>query len=185
MSLRNFHVDGDVNDQELLGQAKVLVKNFVGAFRQAAANGSFSFGGIKLQDADLNRVHAIVTEIDSRRLFYACSEDEVPRYAMQSLYEARKVIRDSAKGVWANPSCERIIQELTSTLADFCTKAEKLKPEELGAWSPASKDFYREMTKMRLSVWILVATLKKKLGLVLQPRNLPPELWRAVEKIEI
>jgi hypothetical protein len=103
MSLSNFHIDGNVTDAQLLKRSDGFLKNIVASFRQAAANGDFTFGPIKLHDADLNRIHAIVTEIDSRRLFWACGEDEVPRYAMQSLYEARRSIREASKGVWANP----------------------------------------------------------------------------------
>jgi hypothetical protein len=61
MSLRNFHVDSNVTDFDLLKRSGGLLKNFVASFRQAAANGHFSFGGITLQDHDLNRVHGIVT----------------------------------------------------------------------------------------------------------------------------
>lgn len=177
MSLRNFHVDGNVSDAELIRRSDGLLKNLVASFRQAAANGSFSFGPVKLQDADLNRVHSIVSEIDGRRLFHACGEDEIPRYAMVGLYEARREIRNASKGVWANPSCEVLVQEITAALSEFCTHAEKLKPDELGAWSPQAREFYLLMTDMRLKVWLLVATLKKKLGSVINPRNLPTELW--------
>jgi hypothetical protein len=141
---------------------------------------------IEMYDADLNRVHAIVTKIDARRLFYACGEDENPRYAMQSLYEARRAIRDASKGVWANPSCEIVVQGITAVLSDFCTSAEKLKPEDSGKWSPAVHDrFYSLMTDMRLNVWLLVAMLKKKLGSILKPRNLPSEIWQSVSDDEI
>jgi hypothetical protein len=185
MSLRNFHVDANMTDAQLLRRSEGFLSNLVGAFRQAAANGNFAFGPLKLHDADLNRVHAIVTEIDARRLFYACGEDEVPRYAMQSLYEARKAIRDATKGVWANPSCEVLVQEITAALNDFCTYAEKLKPEHLGAWSSDGINFYLLMTDMRLKVWLLVAMLKKKLGSIINPRNLPSELWQAVSASDV
>lgn len=135
MSLRNFHVDSNVTDSDLLKRSDGLFKNFVASFRQAAANGHFSFGGITLQDHDLNRVHGIVTEIDSRRLFYACGEDESPHYAMQSLYEARRSIVNASKGVWANPSCEVLVQEITATLSQHCTAAEKLAAKGGDMWS--------------------------------------------------
>jgi hypothetical protein len=186
VSLRNFQVDSNITDADLLNRSDGILKTFVASFRQAAANGNFSFGPIKLQDADLNRVHGIVTEIDARRLFYACGEDEVPRYAMQSLYEARKAIRDASKGVWANPSCEILVQDISAALSDFSTRAEKLKPEETGKWSRAERDhFYFLMAEMRLNVWLLVAMLKKKLGSILNPRNLPEEIWQAVSSKDI
>ena len=186
MSLRNFQVDANVTDADLLKRTNGFLKTFVASFRQAAANGNFTFGPIKLHDADLNRVHSIVTEIDARRLFYACGEDENPRYAMKSLYEARKAIRDLSKGVWANPSCEVLVQGITAALGDFCTSAEKLKPEDSGKWARSTRDrFYLLMTDMRLNVWLLVAMLKKKLGSILNPRNLPHEIWQSVSDKEI
>jgi hypothetical protein len=180
MSLRNLHIDGNLDDKQLLKRSDGLMKNLIASFRQAAANGNFTFGPIKLQDADLNRVHSIVTEVDSRRLFFVCSENELPRYVMVSLYEARRIIRESSKGVWANPSCEVLVQEITATLNDFCSRAEKLKPEELAGPSKQAKQFFLLMTDMRLQVWLLVAMLKKKLGSIINPRNLPPEIWESV-----
>ena len=177
VSLRNFHVDSNLTDADMLRRSDGFLKNLVASFRQAAANGCFTFGPVKLQDADLNRVHGIVTEIDARRLFYACSDDEVPRYAMESLYEARRAIREASKGVWANPSCEVLVQEITATLADFCTKGEKRINDD--------REFYNLMTGMRLKVWLLVAMLKKKLGSVLNPRNLPAAIWLSVRDEEI
>lgn len=185
MSLRNFHVDAGVTDAQLLARSGGLAKNFISAFRAAAANGSFKLGGVELKDPDLNRVHSIITEIDSRRVFYACGEDEVPRHAMTSLYEARKAIRDVSKGIWADRSCERLVQEISATLGDFCTQAEKLNPEDLGAWSPDGQTFLLIMTDMRLSVWLLVAFLKKKLGGVIAPRNLPSDLWDQVSELDV
>jgi hypothetical protein len=185
MSLRGFQVDANVTEEQLLNRSNGVLKSLVASFRQAAANGNFTFGPIKLHDADLNRVHAIVTEIDSRRLFYACSEDEHPRYAMQSLYEARKAIRDASKGVWANPSCEVVVQRITAALNDFCTCAEKLKPENSEKWSRDVRNrFFLLMTDMRLSVWLLVAMLKKKLGSIINPGNLPAEIWQSVSEDE-
>lgn len=177
MSLRNFHVDANLTDSDMLRRSDGFLKNLVASFRQAAANGSFTFGHVKLQDADLNRVHGIITEIDARRVFYACSEDENPRYAMDSLYEARRAIREASKGVWANPSCEVLVQEITATLAEFCTKAEKRTNDR--------DEFYNILTNMRLNIWLLVALLKKKFGSVLSPRNLPTEIWNSVKVRDI
>jgi hypothetical protein len=168
VSLRNFQVNGNVTDADLLKRSDGFLRTFVASFRQLAANGNFTFGPVKLQDADLNRVHGIVTEIDARRLFYACGDDEVPRYAMQSLYETRKAIRETTKGVWANPSCERLVQDISAALSDFCTRAEKLDPENAGSWSLQDRNmFYFLMTDMRLTVWNLVAMLKRNWDLSL------------------
>ena len=159
LSLRNFDVNGNVSDTDLMRRADGFLLNLVGSFRQAAANGNFTFGPMKLQDADLNRVHSIVTEIDSRRLFYNCS--------------------DLSKGVWANPSCECVVQEITTVLSQFSTNSERLDPENLSSWKDRDV-FYTQMAEMRLQVWLLVAMLKKKLSSIINPRNLPAELWLAV-----
>ncbi|KZC19445.1 MULTISPECIES: hypothetical protein [Rhodanobacter] len=185
MSLRNFHVDSNITDSDLLKRSDGLFKNFVASFRQAAANGHFSFGGITLQDHDLNRVHGIVTEIDSRRLFYACGEDESPHYAMQSLYEARRSIVNASKGVWANPSCEVLVQEITATLSQYCTEAEKLAAKSGDMWSVDQRAFMMVMTDMRLSIWLLVAALQRKLGSIIRPRNLPTDIVRLVNTGEV
>lgn len=185
MSLRNFHVNGNVTDEELLSRSSGFVKNFVASFRQAAANGNFSFGPIQLKDADLNRVHSIVTEIDSRRVFFACGEDEVPRYAMRSLYEVRDSIREHTKGVWANPTCEILVQEISHTLSEACTAAEKLGGEHVHMGSREFESFIDIITDMRLKIWALVAALKNKLGSVINPRNMPPEINAQVKKHDI
>lgn len=185
MSLRNLHVDSNVTDAQLLARSEGLLKNFISAFRQATANGAFKFGGIELKDPDLNRIHAIVNEINTRRLFFACGEDEHPTHAMTSLYEVRKEIRVLSRGVWADQSCEKLIQAISDTLADHCTRAERLDPQELGIWSPHSKKFMEEMTEMRLSVWILVAVLQKKLGSIINPSRLPPSIQLIVSRAEV
>jgi len=176
VSLRNFHVNGNVTDEELLSRASGFIDNFIASFRQAAANGNFSFGPIRLQDADLNRVHSIVVEIDSRRVFSACGDDEIPMYAMKSLYEVRNVIRDHSKGVWANLSCEVLIQEISHTLNEACTAAERLGGENVTMGSEQFESFIDIIANMRLKVWALVATLKAKLGSVINPRNMPEEI---------
>lgn len=185
MSLRNLHVDSNVTDAQLLSRSDGLLNNFVAAFRQAAANGAFKFGWIELKDPDLNRVHSVVNEINGRRLFFACGEDEHPKHAMTSLYEVRKEIRVLSRGVWADHSCERLVQAISDTLSDYCTKLERLDPQELGTWSPYSKKFMEEMTEMRLAVWVLVAVLQKKLGAVISPSRLPPSIQLIVSKAEV
>ncbi len=185
MSIKNFHADGRVTEIELLNRSSGFIKNFIASFRQSAANGNFSFGGIKLQDADLNRLHGIVTEIDSRRLFYACGEDEIPRYTMKSLYEARNAIREQTKGVWANPSCEVIVQEISHALADACTEAEKLGGENVSMGDNQYFLFIDVITNMRLKVWVLVAVLREKVGSIINPRNMPAEIQSQVGKNDL
>lgn len=185
MSLQNLHVDANVTEAQLLARSDGLVANFVSSFRQAAANGTFKFGGIELKDPDLNRVHSIVSEINGRRLFFECSGDEHPQHAMTSLYEVRKEVRNLSRGLWADRSCERLVQAIGDALADSCTRLERLDPSELGTWSPHTRKFYEELTDMRLTVWVLVAVLQKKLGAVISPSRLPPSIQLIVSKIEV
>ena len=126
-----------------------------------------------------------MTEIDSRRLFYACGEDEIPHYAMKSLYEARNLIREQTKGVWANPSCEIIIQEISHALADACTEAEKLGGASVSMGSENYFPFIDVITNMRLKVWALVAVLKEKVGSIINPRNMPSEILSQVGENEL
>ena len=185
MSLRNFHVDANITDAMLLARSEGLMKNLVSVFRQAAANGCFKIGSIEIKDPDLNKVHDIVNEIDSRRLFYECGQDECPKHAMTSLYEVRKEIRTLSRGVWSDRSLERLVQEITAQLNSFSSHAEKLNPESLSGSALDNQKFWFVLTDMRISIWILVTFLKKKLGSILQPRNLPPEIELMLEPVAI
>ena len=185
MTLRNFHVDANVTVAQLLKQSDGLLKNLAATFRQMLANGNFSIAGIKLQAADINRVHSIVTEIDSRRVFYECGEDENPPHAMQSILEARSAIRDTAKGIWAAPACELAVKEIIATLNTFCTRAERLQSGDPDFFSPDHREFINLITEMRLKVWQIVALLAEKLGSVIQVRNLPDEILHQVRDSEI
>lgn len=177
MTISNFHADGLVTDQQLLERSSGFFENIRGVFRQAAANGNFTFGFIKLHDTDLNRLHSIIVEIDTRRLFYSCGEDENPQYTMKSLYEARTEIRNLTKGVWATPECEIIVQEISYVLAEACTEAEKLGVENIIIGSDTFFSFIDVITNMRLKVWTLVAVLKKKTGSIINPKNMPSEIF--------
>jgi hypothetical protein len=182
MALSNFHANGNIGDAELLRRSDGFINNFVASFRQAAANGNFNFGIIKLQDSDLNRIHAIVNEIDHRRLFYNCSDDEMPKFAMQSLYEVRRFLREESRGVWAAPSCETVVQEIAHTLSEACTEAERLGGEDIHMGGHNYDKFLNVITDMRLKVWSLVAILKDKVGAVVNPRNMPVEIENQVQR---
>ena len=185
MSLRNFHVDSTVTDAQLLARSEGLLANLISAFRQSVANGAFKFGSVELKDPDLNRVHSIINEINSRRTFFTCNEDEHPPHVMISLYEMRKEIRVLQRGVWADRSCERLIQAIGDQLADSCTRLERLDPQELGSWSPYTRKFYEELTDMRLAIWVLVAVLRKKLGSIINPSHMPASIELLVSRSEI
>lgn len=47
-----------------------IIGGLVRIFRKAIAEDGFTAGPIKLKNTDLNRVHSIVTEIDSRRVLH-------------------------------------------------------------------------------------------------------------------
>ena len=184
-SIQTLTLDKRITSAELIRRSDGILKHLIASVRQIAANGGFTFGPIRLQDPDLNRIHAIVTEIDSRRLFYACREDEIPRFVMASLYEVRSSIRETSKGVWANPSCEVLVQEIVATLNDFCTETERMDTNNLAPWTEEGRRFYRLLTDMRLNVWLLIAMIKKKIGSTVNPRNMPAEILEEVAKNEI
>ena len=181
-TLKNFHVDANVSNKLLLNQAKGYFQEMNASFQEAHEQGRFALGSINSHDQDLNRLHKIVAEIDTRRLFFSCGGDEIPKWAMKSLYEVREKIREDVKGVWANPECEVVIQLIIETLNEFCTKAERMNA---GDTSAPEFSFFNLATEMRLKVWLLVAVLKKKTGGLLQPRNLPIELWSYVVTQEV
>lgn len=182
MSLAGFHVDANVTEAALIAQSSTILDRLTAGFRQVAANG-FSFGGLTLQDGDLNRLHAIVTEIDTRRVFYSAGEDEVPAHAMTSLRAVRDLVRDKSRGIWADPSCERLVQEISAALADCCTQAERL--ERAVVWSSEARHFMDTVTEMRLRVWVVVAILQRKIGQILQPGHLPPEIAALVASHDV
>ncbi len=149
-------------------------------FRKAVADEGFTAGPIKLKNTDLNRVHGIVREIDSRRVFYNSVEDELPEYARKSVNEARAAIRSSIKGVWADRSVERIIQELLRVLADFESVCERISPFPSKYSDENFDNFIEAISHMRLRTWSLIAFLKLKNGKIIQPYNMPEEIFNAV-----
>lgn len=185
MALSNFHANGNIESTELLRRSDGFIRNLIASFRQAAAEGNFTFGFIKLKDSDLNRIHGIVNEIDHRRLFYNCSEDEMPKYAMQSLYEVRKFVREESRGVWATPSCEIVVQEISHVLSEACTEAERLGGDGIQMGGNHYEEFLDVITNMRLKTWSLVAILKDKVGAIVNPRNMPVEIEGQVQRTEL
>lgn len=182
MSLAELQMYGD--ETELKTRLTNIINEFVGSFRQAVAYG-FELGPVTLQNQDLNRVHSIVTEIDSRRAFYNFHEDELPKFVLQSIYEVRNEIKNHAKGVWANPTCEVIIQEITQALNDFTTQVEKFNLEMLSMGDKDWPKFTRLLSDLRLRIWSLIAYLQKKLGNVLRPKHLPLDIHKQVVQSEL
>lgn len=182
---KKFHVDGSVTNDQLKQRLADVAGNINGSFRQLVANGSFTFGFVKLHNPDLNRVHSIVNEIDRRRIFYLCGEDEVAHYAMQSLYAARDEIRELSRGVWADPSCEKIIQSIAEEIDQTRTKGEKAGFNDDKSYFCSASERWDIMANMRLRVWYLVALLKRKTGRVTQPQHLPEEIWEKAQEANI
>ena len=151
-------------------------------FRKAVAEEGFNAGPIKLKNTDLNRVHGIVSEIDSRRVFYTFIEDERPEFARKSVNETRAALRSTAKGMWANSSEERIIQEIQRALANFETACDRIQPFPRNHHSPKFNNFVDALVDMRMMVWSLIGFLKQKNGDVIQPLNMPEEIMSAVSK---
>jgi hypothetical protein len=186
MKLNNFHVDASMTEAVLLNRFKKnpLGKQLIQIGRQAVAHGNIKISGIELKDPDLNRLHDIVNEIDSRRVFYNCDDDETPKYAMDSLYEARDEIRDLSKGVWADQCCESYIKLISDSLETCCTKAECLNPYELNIGSQEGKQFMGIISDMRVAVWFCVAALQERVGSsIINPIHLPDKISERVKEM--
>jgi hypothetical protein len=151
-------------------------------FRQAISTEGFSIGPTKLKNTDLDRVHKIVNEIDTRQVFYTFYEDEIPKYAVDSVLEARKEIRKLSGGVWADSAQELIVQKIQETLGDFSSKASHITPFPANHHSELWKEFVDLLVDLRLKVWCLIAILKRKNGSVLQPTHLPSEIDEVISK---
>ncbi len=154
-------------------------------FRKAIAEEGFIAGPIKLKNTDLNRVHGLVHEIDSRRVFYEFFGDEAPEFCRKSVNETRVEVRSIVKGVWADPSEERIVQEILHALAEFETACARIQPfPEKTSDDPKFFNFVTAIAEMRIKVWSLIAYLKKN-GDVINPLHMPKEIMVAVSKAEL
>jgi hypothetical protein len=178
MTIGDLHLFA--SPEELQARYQKLNTGFIAAFRQAAAWEGFSFGVVKLKATDLNRIHAVVAEIDSRRVFYGAYEDEIPWQVIESISEARTVIRNSLKGIWADTASEYFVQEILNTLADFMTEVERIGGKDIYCGGEQWPPFCELLGTMRLTVWMMIAHLKQRAGDVIMPTHLPAEIWKDV-----
>lgn len=163
-------------------KVKQTMNQFKSAFRTQAANGGFNLGLVTLNDPDLNRVHKVVNQIDSWRLFYSCIEDEYPPGVMERMEDVRNRIVEYAEGVWADSSTELLIQHIRDELSDFDSRIRKVGELPNNHHHPNFPSFQAELISMRLRIWTLVAYLKVKLGDVISPAHLPQDIAREAER---
>ena len=150
------------------------LQRVVDVFRQMVAHEGLSLGPIKLKDPDLNRVHDIVNEIDSRRAFYNPYDDEIPAQVLGSVMETREQLRGLIRGVWADLSAERIVRHLMEALDEFVTHYSRLEFPETH-WEQY-KTLLPIISDLRVKCWFSVALLKLKFGSILNPIHLPDEV---------
>jgi hypothetical protein len=172
----------DADSSSLRSRFGTLAETLRGTFHALAAHGSFQVGGLKLQDPDLNRIHAIVGQIDGWRMFYEWKDDEYPPGIMDRLGKVREAIQSKIEGVWADPSAERLVQQIRDELADFDTRVRRLGELPNSHHHPCFEMFAAELIDMRLRVWTVVAYLKKKVGGAIQPKHLPADIANTIER---
>jgi hypothetical protein len=170
------------SDTSLESRLSDIIENFVGIFRQSIATEGFKAGPFTLKNVDLQRVHRIVNEIDSRRVFYTRYEEEGPPYALASINQARDAIRQSMNDVWADSSQERLVQQIQVALNDFVTQVERIEPFPANYAADNFSEFEEPLVDLRLKIWSIVAALKIKNGHIIQPMHLPDKVLHKVSR---
>lgn len=183
MGLKDFSII--VSEDSLKDRLSNTIDSLIRIFRKSVAEEGFNIGPIKLKNTDLNRVHSIVSEINTRRVFVNCIDDEVPEYARESVRQARDTIRSIIKGIWTDGSEERIIQEILLAMADFETACEKINPFPQRFNDTNYDQFINAIVEMRIKVWTLICYLEKRNGSVIRASNMPPEIMTAVSESEL
>jgi nucleoside phosphorylase len=114
---------------------------------------------------DAERLHDLVHEIDSRRVFYAIEEDL--GYALKSVLDARKAMRKIARGLWQDPQAEAFAADLQRILSDFVTDIEPLNNK-----ANSYHVFYERLLDMRKAVVEVVSQIVREYGQQIRVRNL-------------
>ena len=99
MPLKQLQYNGE--EESLKSRLGAIVDGLVRIFRQSVANDGMKVGPLTIKNEDLNRIHSIVKEIDTRRVFYTFYGDELPPHCITSIQEARNEIRRAVRGVWS------------------------------------------------------------------------------------
>jgi hypothetical protein len=158
-------------------------RTFWRLLRQGAFKRGIKVGPITVDGSDQERLHGIVTEIDTRRVFYEHFAFEQSRYCIESVRAARDKIRDLSRGTWADSRLEVLLQDLHQALADFLTRAEPHVPGPPAEWPLQPGPFVRSLTEMRLQIWTIIALLNIHVGDVVRPKHLPPWLLQEIRHV--
>ena len=155
-------------------KAYSLVGHIFGLIRQGIIRQGFKVGPIKLDGTDLQRTHSIVTEIDSRRVFYETCAFEDPRYCFESVQVCREEVRTLSRGIWADKFLESLVQDIQHKLASFVTQVSShLPPPSEKRFRPPSDVFMTCLERLRLEVWTIVILIMKQMGGAITPKHLP------------
>lgn len=94
---------------------------------------------------DFERLHDLIHELDTRRVFYEVEENF--RDAVDSVLSAREEMRTISRGPWTDAEAEGWAKELQNSLAEFLTRVGKP-----GSRGFKANSFYRYLERMRDSV---------------------------------
>lgn len=153
-------------------------------FRQLVAQGriKFNFGLISVEprEDDLTRVHDIIQEVDNRRVFYNAFEDEIPKYMVESVREARQAIHIKREGIWSDLWARERVQKILHDLGEFLTKTD----DTTLPCNHHDKEFeqFEDLAmELRLRIWSTVAELVVAFGDAVKPMHLPQAILDAVQ----
>jgi hypothetical protein len=151
-------------------------------FKKLIADGNikFNFGivSVDLKDDDLQKVHNIIMAIDERRAFYNAFGDEIPKYVVESVRDAKKDIYETSKDTWTNLWARNVAQRILHDLGEFLTKMERLHDPKIGA---SEHEMFEEyMLELRLRAWTGVAHYYVVFGETVSPIHLPNEILDVV-----
>ena len=154
-------------------------------FRQLVSQGgiklSFLGVSVELREADLQRVHNIINEIDERRAFYDDLGDEIPQHLIDSVLDAKKAINELRRGLWANLWARQQIAQLLHDLGDFLTKTQHRKVPRYHH-DQGFEEFAKAALELRLKIWTTVAHLVVAFGEQVSAMHMPTEILADVQK---
>jgi len=162
---------------------KSLLSRTIGLFRQGIFKAGLKLGPVKVDGTDQQRIHAIVTELDTRRVFYEQFAFEDPRYCVQSVLACRDEHRRIMRGVWADKVLESLGQDIQHQLARFLTDVQRYMPSESAHWRKEFEAFIRWLYAMRLEVWADVALIIKRVGPIVTPAHMPRWIVMEVDRL--
>jgi len=160
-----------------------LLSRTIGLLRQGTLQDGLQLGPIKVGGTDQQRIHGVVTELDTRRAFYEEYAFEEPKYCVQSVLACRDEVRKIVRGVWADKVLESLVQDIQHHLACFLTDVQQHMPSESAHWHNEFAAFIRCLNAMRLEVWTDVALIMQRVGSIVTPTHIPDWIVTEVNRL--